>query len=44
MGKPGRSTSIGCEGLHAVDGRNILIRAIPGFCESHGGRLEDGRG
>jgi len=26
MGKPVVSTSVGCEGLHAVDGENILIR------------------
>lgn len=29
MGKAVVSTSIGCEGLHAVDGRNILIRDDP---------------
>ena len=29
MGKPVVSTSIGCEGLEAVDGRNILIRDDP---------------
>ncbi len=29
MGKPVVSTSIGCEGLDAVDGRNILIRDDP---------------
>jgi glycosyltransferase involved in cell wall biosynthesis len=29
MGKPVVSTAIGCEGLDAVDGRNILIRNDP---------------
>jgi glycosyltransferase involved in cell wall biosynthesis len=29
MGKPVVSTSIGCEGLDAVDGENILIRDDP---------------
>lgn len=29
MGKPVVSTSVGCEGLHAVDGENILIRDSP---------------
>jgi glycosyltransferase involved in cell wall biosynthesis len=29
MGKPVVSTSIGCEGLAAVDGENILIRDDP---------------
>jgi len=30
MGKPVVSTSVGCEGLEAVDGENILIRDDPG--------------
>jgi polysaccharide biosynthesis protein PslH len=30
MGKPVVATSVGCEGLHAVDGENILIRDDPG--------------
>lgn len=30
MGKPVVSTSLGCEGLEAVDGENILIRDDPG--------------
>ncbi|HEU4891295.1 MAG TPA: glycosyltransferase family 4 protein [Vicinamibacterales bacterium] len=29
MGKPVVSTSVGCEGLHAIDGDNILIRDDP---------------
>jgi glycosyltransferase involved in cell wall biosynthesis len=29
MGKPVVTTSIGCEGLHAVDGENVLIRDEP---------------
>jgi glycosyltransferase involved in cell wall biosynthesis len=29
MGKPVVSTSIGCEGLAAVDGENILVRDDP---------------
>src|SRR6185436_2940903 len=29
MGKPVVATSIGCEGLEAVDGKNILIRDDP---------------
>ncbi|HEX7090791.1 MAG TPA: glycosyltransferase family 4 protein [Longimicrobiales bacterium] len=35
MGKAVVSTSVGCEGLHAVDGENILIRDDPGsFAEA----------
>ncbi len=35
MGKAVVSTSIGCEGLHAVDGENILIRDDPeGFADA----------
>jgi glycosyltransferase involved in cell wall biosynthesis len=30
MGKPVVSTSIGCEGLEVIEGRNILIRDTPG--------------
>ena len=29
MGKPVVSTSIGCQGLSAVDGENIMIRDTP---------------
>jgi len=35
MGKAVVSTSIGCEGLEAIDGENILIRDTPeGFGEA----------
>ena len=43
MGKPVVSTTIGCEGLEAVDGRNILIRDDPkAFAKALVAVLEDG--
>lgn len=42
MGKAVVSTSIGCEGLHAVDGENILIRDDPrDFAQAIAAVLED---
>jgi glycosyltransferase involved in cell wall biosynthesis len=42
MGKPVVSTTIGCEGLDAVDGRNILIRDNPrDFAQAMVDVLED---
>jgi glycosyltransferase involved in cell wall biosynthesis len=42
MGKAIVSTSIGCEGLHAEDGRNILIRDDPqGFADAVRAVLHD---
>jgi polysaccharide biosynthesis protein PslH len=35
MGKAVVSTSVGCEGLNAIDGQNILVRDTPGeFCDA----------
>src|SRR4029077_14315101 len=43
MGKPVVSTSIGCEGLAAVDGENILIRDDPkAFARAVEAVLDDG--
>ena len=43
MGKPVVSTSIGCEGLAAVDGENILIRDDPkDFARAIAAVLDDG--
>ena len=43
MGKPVVSTSIGCEGLAAVDGENILIRDDPKeFARAVEAVLDDG--
>jgi glycosyltransferase involved in cell wall biosynthesis len=43
MGKPVVATSIGCEGLEAVDGENILIRDDPNeFATGVRALLEDG--
>lgn len=43
MGKPVVSTSLGCEGLAAIDGENILIRDDPkDFARAVGAVLEDG--
>jgi glycosyltransferase involved in cell wall biosynthesis len=43
MGKAVVSTSIGCEGLAAVDGENILVRDDPsGFAEAVVAVLTDG--
>lgn len=45
MGKPVVSTSIGCEGLDAADGRNILIRDDPKeFASAVVGVMEDEAG
>lgn len=42
MGKPVVSTSVGCEGLAAVDGDNLLIRDDPAaFAEAVGRVLDD---
>lgn len=42
MGKAIVSTSIGCEGLDAVDGENVLVRDTPeGFAEAVRSVLED---
>jgi glycosyltransferase involved in cell wall biosynthesis len=43
MGKAVVSTSVGCEGLAAEDGRNILVRDDPeGFAQAVGLVLQDG--
>jgi polysaccharide biosynthesis protein PslH len=43
MGKPVVSTSIGCEGLECVDGRNVLIRDDPkDFAKAVATVLQDG--
>jgi glycosyltransferase involved in cell wall biosynthesis len=43
MGKAVVSTSVGCEGLHAVDGENVLLRDTPsGFAEAVRAVLHDG--